>query len=210
MRYDSSSAGNHQVDMFVKVKETTPDEARWIYKIRNIYVYPNYTLQDTALNLNLAQKYRWYNVIDPNKDKTVRPFVFKNAILLKPGDVYNRNVHNNSLNRLVDLGPFSFVKNRFEDVTPDSADLDVYYFLTQYKRKSLSAEIIARQTSANYDGTQLNLSFRNKNTFKGAELFSLTFFTSTDKQFGSYQNGFNVYQFGVTPTLFVAALHQPV
>src|SRR6202012_4317142 len=199
MRYDSSSAGNHQVDMFVKVKETTPDEARWIYKIRNIYVYPHYTLRDTALKLDSAVKYRWYNVIDPKK--TVRPFTFKNAVLLHPGDVYNRTEHNNSLNRFIELGPFTYVKNRFEDVTPDSPFLDVYYFLTQAKRKSLTAEIIGRQTSANYSGTQFNLTFRNKNTFKGAELFSVNFFVSTDKQFGKYNNGLNVFQFGVHPSI---------
>lgn len=199
MRYDSTSAGNHQVDMFVTVKPTTPDQASWIYKIRNIYVYPKYSLRDTSLKLDSAVKYRWYNVIDPKN--TVRPFVFKNTVLLHPGDIYNRTEHTNSLNRFIELGPFTYVKNRFEDVTPDSAFLDVYYFLTQAKRKSLTAEIIARQTSANYDGTQLNLTFRNKNTFKGAELFTLNFFTSTDKQFGSYHNGYNVYQFGVQPSI---------
>jgi outer membrane protein insertion porin family len=198
MKYDSTITG-HQVDMFVKVKETTPDQARWIYQIRNIYVYPKYSLKDTSLKLDSAVRYRWYSVIDPKK--TVRPFLFKNTVLLHPGDTYNRTEHNNSLSRFTELGPFSFVKNRFEDVTPDSAKLDIYYFLTQYKRKSLTAEIIARQTSANYDGTQLNLIFKNKNTFKGGELFSTTFFTSTDKQFGSYNNGFNVYQFGVQPSL---------
>jgi len=199
MKYDSSSAGNHQVDMFVKVKETTPDEARWVYKIRNIYVYPHYSLQDTSLKLDSAVKYQWYNVV--GGQKTVRPFMFKNTVLLHPGDIYNRTQHNNSLNRFIELGPFTYVKNRFEDVTPDSAFLDVYYFLTQAKRKSLTAEIIARQTSANYDGTQLNISFRNKNTFKGAELFTVTFFTSTDKQFGAYNNGLSVYQFGVQPSI---------
>ncbi|MDB5137961.1 MAG: BamA/TamA family outer membrane protein [Mucilaginibacter sp.] len=199
MKYDSSSSGNHQVDMFVKVKETTPDEATWIYKIRNIYVYPHYTLKDTSLKLDSAVKYRWYNVIGGKK--TVTPYVFKNTVLLHPGDIYNRTEHNNSLNRFIELGPFTYVKNRFEDVTPDSAFLDVYYFLTQAKRKSLTAEIIGRQTSANYSGTQFNLTFRNKNTFKGAELFTLNFFVSTDKQFGSLNNGLNVYQFGVQPSL---------
>jgi len=199
MRYDSSSAGNHQVDMFVKVKETTPDEARWIYKIRDIYVYPHYSIKDTSLKLDSAIKYRWYNVIDPKN--TVRPFTFKNAVLLHPHDIYNRTQHNNSLSRFIELGPFTYVKNRFEDVTPDSAFLDVYYFLTQAKRKSLTAEIIGRQTSANYSGTQFNLTFRNKNTFKGAELFTVNFFVSTDKQFGTYKNGYNVYQFGVAPSL---------
>src|SRR6201996_300681 len=198
MRYDSTVAG-HQVDMFVKVKDETPDEARWIYSIRNIYVYPNYSLKDTSLKLDSAVKYRWYNVIDTKH--TVRPFTFKNSVLLHPGDIYNRTEHNNSLSRFIELGPFSFVKNRFEDVTPDSPKLDIYYFLTQAKRKSLTAEIIARQTSANYDGTQLNLSFKNKNTFKGAELLNVTFFASTDKQFGAYQHGFNVNQVGVSPSI---------
>lgn len=198
MKYDSTVAG-HQVDMYVKVKSSTPEEASWIYKIRNIYVYPKYSIRDTSAKLDSAVKYRWYNVIDPKK--TVRPFVFKNTVLLHPGDTYNRTQHNNSLSRFIELGPFSYVKNRFEDVTPDSAFLDVYYYLTQSKRKALTAEIIARQTSANYDGTQFNLTFRNKNTFKGAELFTLNFFTSTDKQFGSYNNGYNVYQFGVQPSI---------
>jgi len=198
MKYDSTIAG-HQVDMFVKIKETTPDEARWIYKIRNIYVYPHYSLTDSTLKKDSTVKYRWYNVV--GGQKTVKPFVFKNTVLLHPGDIYNRTEHNNSLNRFIELGPFTYVKNNFEDVTPDSPFLDVYYYLTQAKRKSLTAEILARQTSANYDGTQLDLTFRNKNTFKGAELLSVTFFTSTDKQFGSYQHGFDVYQFGVTPSL---------
>jgi outer membrane protein insertion porin family len=198
MKYDSTVAG-HQVDLYVKVKASTPDEASWIYKIRNIYVYPDYTLKDTTYKLDSAIKYRWYNVIDPQK--TVRPFVFKNTVLLHPGDIYNRTEHTYSLNRFVELGPFSYVKNEFQDVTPDSAYLDVYYFLTQAKKKSLTAEIIARQTSANYDGTELDVTFRNKNTFKGAELFSLTFLTSTDKQYGSYNHGYDVYQFGVEPSI---------
>jgi outer membrane protein insertion porin family len=198
MRYDSTIA-NHQIDMFVKVKDATPDEARWIYKIRNIYVYPRYSLRDTAVKLDSAVKYRWYSVIDPRH--TVKPFVFKNAVLLQPGEVYNRTEHNNSLNRMINLGPFSFVKNRFEDVTPDSALLDIYYQLTQYRRKSLSVDVLARQTSANYNGTQINLNFRNRNTFKGAELFTATLFGSSDLQFGGNSNGYNVYQVGIQPSI---------
>ncbi|MES2376153.1 MAG: BamA/TamA family outer membrane protein [Bacteroidota bacterium] len=198
MRYDSTIA-DHQVDIFVKVKETTPDQARWIYQIRDIYVYPRYNLRDTSTKLDSAERYRWYNVIDPRH--SVRAFMFKNAVLLHPGEVYNRTEHNKSLNRFIELGPFRYVKNRFEDVTPDSAKLDVFYYLTQYKRKSLQAEILGRQTSANFNGTQFNLTFRNKNTFKGGELFAVTGFVSSDIQFGARNNGYNVYQFGIKPSL---------
>lgn len=198
MRYDSTVAG-HQVDMFVKVKDATPDEARWVYKVRNIYVYPDYSIKDTALKLNTAVKYRWYNVIDTQH--TFKPYTFKNSVLLHPGDIYNRDEHTNSLSRFIELGPFKFVKNRFEDVTPDSARLDIYYFLTQQKRKSLTLDIVARQTSANYNGTQVDLNFKNRNLFKGAELLTVTLFASEDIQFGHYNNGYNVYQTGIQPSI---------
>ena len=198
MRYDSTVAG-HQVDMFVKVKDATPDEARWIYSVRNIYVYPDYSLKDTSLKLDSAVKYRWYNVIDPKH--LYRPYTFKNSVLLHPGDIYNRDEHTNSLSRFIELGPFKYVKNRFEDVTPDSAKLDIYYFLTQQKKKSIQAEIVARQTSANYDGTQIDLDLKNRNTFKGAELFDIKLFASRDLQFGKYNNGYNVYQVGIQPSI---------
>ena len=128
MRIDSTIK-DHKVDIYVKVKDETADQARRIYKINNIYVYPHYSIRDTSLKLDSAVKYRWYNVIDPKN--TVRPFVFKNSVLLKPGEVYSRGNHNKSLNRMINLGPFKFVKNRFEDVSADSAKLNVYYFLTQ-------------------------------------------------------------------------------
>ena len=198
MKIDSNIAG-HLVDIFVTVKRSTPDEARWIYSIRNIYVFPNYSIKDTAYKLNTAVKYKWYNIIDSTK--SVKPFVFQNTVLLQPGEIYNRTEHSNSLNRFISLGPFKYVKNEFEDVTPDSAKLDIYYFLTQYPKKSLQVELLGRQTSANYDGTQINLNFRNRNTFKGAELFQVTFFASKDFQFGSYNNGYNVFQVGVIPSI---------
>jgi outer membrane protein insertion porin family len=198
MRVDSTVKG-HQVDIYVKVKDQTADQARKIYKINNIYVYPHYTIRDTSLKLDSAVKYRWYNVIDPKN--TVRPFVFKNSVLLKPGEVYSRGDHNKSLNRMINLGPFKFVKNRFEDVSADSAKLNVFYFLTQYPKKSLQLDILERTTSANYAGTQVNLNWRNRNAFKGAEALTLTLFGSRDLQFSGQNSGYNVYQLGAQGVL---------
>ncbi|MFD0794983.1 BamA/TamA family outer membrane protein [Mucilaginibacter litoreus] len=194
-----STIENHQVDMIVSIKPETPAEAREIYTIRNIYVYPNYFLRDTNLHLDKAVPYRWYNLIDPRK--TARPYMFANTVLLHPGDVYSRTTHNNSLNRFINLGPYRNVKNKFEDVTPDSPKLDVYYFLTPYKRKSLQLELLGRTTSANYTGSQINLSWKNRNAFKGGELLTVTLFGSTDVQVGGQNSGYNVYQYGIQTSL---------
>jgi outer membrane protein assembly factor BamA len=198
MRVDSTVA-NHQVDIYVKVKNETPDQARRIYRINNIYLYPHYTLRDTALKLDSAVTYRWYHVIDTKN--TYRPFTFKNSVLLHPGDIYNRSDHNKSLSRFINLGPFKFVKNRFQDVSADSSKLDVYYFLTPYPKKSLQFELLGRTTTANYVGSQINLSWKNRNTFKGAEEFKVSLFASTDVQYSGQNSGYNVYQFGIQPTI---------
>lgn len=194
-----STVGNHQVDVILGIKPETPPQAREIYTIRNIYVYPNYSLRDTSLKLDQAYKYRWYNIVDPRN--TARPYLFANTVLLHPNDVYSRATHNNSLNRFINLGPYRYVKNRFEDVTPDSPKLDVYYFLTPYKRKSLQLELLGRTTSANYTGSQINLSWKNRNAFKGGELLTVTLFGSTDVQVGGQNSGYNVYQYGVQTSL---------
>lgn len=198
VRIDSTVA-DHKVDLTVRIKPETPERAREIYTIRNIYVNPNYSLRDTSLRLDKAYPYRWYNVIDPRK--TVRPYLFANTVLLHPNDTYSRTIHTNSLNRFINLGPYQSVKNRFEDVTPDSPKLDVYYFLTPYKRKSLQLELLARSTSASYTGSQINLSWRNRNAFKGGELLTVTLFGSTDVQVGGNNGGYNVFQYGIQPSL---------
>ncbi len=197
---DSTNIGDHQVDIDMQVINTTPGKARDIYKINQVYVYPNYSLRDTSLMKDRAVEYDHYNVIQ--KRLTVKPFVFKNTVQLRPGDVYNRTDHNKSLNKFINLGPFKYVKNRFEDVSADSSKLDVYYFLTQYPKKSLSFDVLGRTTSANYNGAQLNLNFRNRNTFKGAELLTVTLFGSTDAQVsGQFGGGHPLTQVGIQTTL---------
>lgn len=197
---DSTNIGNHQVDIDMQVINTTPGKARDIYKIKQVYVYPNYSLRDTSLMKDRAVLYDNYNVIQ--RRGTVKPFVFKNTVQLRSGDVYNRTDHNKSLNKFINLGPFKYVKNRFEDVSVDSPRLDVYYFLTQYPKKSLSFDVLGRTTSANYNGAQLNLNFRNRNTFKGAELLTVTLFGSTDAQVsGQFGGGHPLTQVGIQTTL---------
>ncbi|QKJ31442.1 BamA/TamA family outer membrane protein [Mucilaginibacter mali] len=198
MRIDTPIA-NHQLDVTVEVKPETADRARRIYSINNIYIYPNYTLRDTSLMLDKAERYRNYYVVQ--KREYVRDFVFKQVVQFQPGSTYSRTEHNKALNRFIELGPFKFVKNRFEDVKTDSPKLNVFYFLTPYQRKSLQFEVLGRTTSANFTGTQVNLSWRNRNAFKGAELLTVSLFGSTDVQVSGQNSGSNVYQAGVNTSL---------
>src|ERR1019366_3342916 len=76
--------------------------------------------------------------------------LFDEAMRFQPGDTYTRSDHNLTLSRLINLGVFNFVKNRFEIVQgTDSPMLNSYYYLTPMPKKSLHAEIFGTTKSDN-------------------------------------------------------------
>ncbi|HYK75751.1 MAG TPA: BamA/TamA family outer membrane protein [Daejeonella sp.] len=186
-----STNKKHKVDLYVNIKKTTPPKAKQSYTINNIYIYPNYKLRDTTtLSLQNAQPYDDFYIVDPKK--TFRPYVFKRAIFFHKNDLYNRTDHNLSLNRLVNLGTFKFVKNLFEDADSlGKPQLNAYYYLTPYPKKSIRAEITGKTNSANFTGSEFSISWRNRNAFKGAELLTVSAYIGTDVQISTVNKGYN-------------------
>ena len=89
------------VNEYVTIKQETNDKAWDIYTIKNIYIYPKYSLRDTAVKLDSAKLYDDYFVIDPKN--TIHPYVFRNVMSFHPGEPYNRADHNQALSRFIDL-----------------------------------------------------------------------------------------------------------
>lgn len=190
-----STVGNHEVDLIVKVKDETPERAKDIYKINDIVVYPNYSLRDTTANAgDNPVQYKDFTIID--KEDTFDPRIFDRTLYFHKGDIYNRTDHNLSLNRLVNLGTFKFVKNQFKPADTTGNYLDAFYYLTPLPKKSFRVEVLGKTNSANYTGTELNINWSNRNTFKGAELLTVSAFGGMEVQVSGQNNGFNVYRIG--------------
>jgi outer membrane protein insertion porin family len=206
-----STVADHQVDLIVKVKEETPTLALTQFKINKIIVYPNYTIGSDSVNPNpnAIEKYKDFTIIDP--EKTFKPKIFDRTLYFKKNDFYNRSNHNLSLNRLVNLGNFKFVKNQFVVADTLGNYLDAYYYLTPLPKKSIRMEVLAKSNSANYNGTELNANWSNRNTFKGAEMLTVSIFGGFEVQVSGQNNGFNVYRLGTEANLiwprFVAPFH---
>jgi outer membrane protein insertion porin family len=100
--------------------------------------------------------------------------VFSKTLLIKPHDIYKENDYNTSLSRLVSLGVFQFVKARFDPAsTADTNNkLNLYYFLTPSQKKAFRFEVTALTRSDNTTGTEVSVSWRHRNLFRGAELFT--------------------------------------
>lgn len=192
-----STVGQYEVDLIVKVKDETPAKAKEIYRIKDIVVYPNFSFRDTLSKNNSADKvktYKDFTIID--RKKTFEPRIFDRALYFKRNDVYNRTDHNLSLNRLVNLGTFKFVKNEFKVADTTGNYLNAFYYLTPLPRKSIRVEVLGKTNSANYTGTELNINWSNRNTFRGAELLTISAFGGMEVQVSGQNNGFNVYRIG--------------
>jgi hypothetical protein len=79
---------------------------------------------------------------------------------------------------------------------PDSAYLDVFYYLTPLPRKSLKAEITTITRSNDLNGSVITLSWRDRNIFKGGEHLSISGYAGSDVQFSGQFKGYNAIRFG--------------
>lgn len=182
-----SSIGNHKVNLTLKIKPSTSQVNRKIYHIRDIHVLADYgeiILGDTLNDKGKEVVFEGIKVND--RTDSFKPKIFSQAIGFRRGGRYSSNVQDISLSRLINLnGNFKFVKNTFNLVPrSDSALLDVYYYLTPLKAKSILLDVNASTKSNSFTGTNLSVSWLNKNTFGGAESLKITATAGLDFQVG--------------------------
>jgi outer membrane protein assembly factor BamA len=202
-----STIGKRKVNLTLEIKPSTSQKARKSYFIRNVNVITDPvepTFGDSLKGINNSIFYEGLTIYD--KAGSYKPQIFSNAIGFRNGSTYNTKVQDISLSRLINLnGNFKFVKNTFDFVPrSDSALLDVNYYLTTLKTKTFDVEINGVTKSNNYSGTNLNLSWLNRNTFKGAELLKITAKTGLDFQLGGISKTLgpiNTSRFGVEGSL---------
>lgn len=190
-----STIGNDKVNLYVKYKPEMPIQAKQIYKINDVFIYSGYNINTARADTARADTvlHAGYYVVD--RRKVFNPKVFERMMLFHPGDVYNRTDHNLTLSRLINLGTFKFVKNRFE-VVPDTFKLNSYYYLTPLPKKSLSAELGgSTRAPSNATGSDIAVRWRNRNAFKQAELFTLSAYVGSEVQVSS-QYGGNTFRMG--------------
>lgn len=199
-----STIGNNEVNLYVRLKPGTPRQAKELYTIKDVFIYANYRLNQTRTDSSSSRVdtstrnatfYQGYYVID--RQKRYKPKMFEQSMQFNQNDVYNRTDHNLSLNRLVNLGVFKFVKNRFEVANTPFAQLNSYYYLTPLPKKSLRLEIGGNTKSNNLVGSMFTLGWRNRNTFRAGELFTVSASAGAEVQYSSALKGYNVYRAGL-------------
>ncbi|MCJ8155147.1 BamA/TamA family outer membrane protein [Chryseobacterium sp. SSA4.19] len=213
---DSTISKNHKVELNVKLKDNTPELSTQQFSIDKVVVFPNYNIQDVKngkykipMDTDSIQKYAYQDIYVIDPQHKFKPKIFDRALYFKKGDLYNRTNHNLTLNRLISLGVFKFVKNEF--VVSDSLQhkFDAYYLLTPRELQSLRLEALGRTNSANYAGSELNLNWTHRNFFRGAEQFKASVYGAFDVQIGGPENAKNIFRAGSNVQLSIPRIVAP-
>lgn len=85
----------------------------------------------------------------------------------------------------------------------DTPKLNTYYYLTPLPKKSLKLELNGSTKSNNLTGSQISVSWRNRNTFKAGELLTITALGGFEVQYSGQLAGYNTYRGGLEANLAI-------
>jgi len=188
-----STIGNHLTNVNVRIKSITPDAALKPYTIRNINIFPSYQLRrDSILRKLEPLKYNDFNIYD-NRN-TFKPRVFDRLVFFKKGERYNRKDHNQSLNRMVNLGAFQDVRTEFLPIDSfKNNQLDLNIYLTPLKKNSLTFSVTGTNKSNNFVGSELKITQTKRNIFRGAEQLDISASGGFETQYSGQAKGIGSY-----------------
>ena len=194
-----TSEVNHNVTFKLTLKDSVPKNVLTVYRINNVYIDQDYSLNDIVTD-STKDTIRYQNNMFLGKETEIkiRPKVILRSVYLRKHEIYSRKNHNITLNRLMSMGNFKFVRIKFSDSDTSVAGfLDVTILMTPMPEHTFRSEIDLISKSNNYTGPRMNLSFLNRNTFNGTELLNLNLAASYEAQLSGKNK--NLYSYSFNP-----------
>lgn len=179
------------VNLRTMVKRTTPPRVRMVYRIGQINIHPGYRNGDTSI----LQPVTIRGINYYKESAYIKPRTVVRSVFLRRDSIYDRRMHQSTLGRLNGLGVFKFINVDITDLdTTYNGLLAVNIGLTPMPRKSLGLEVQFATKSNNFIGPGINVAFRNRNTFKGAELFVFNVRAYFEAQYSGQYKGQFTYE----------------
>jgi len=194
-----TSEVNHNVSLILTLAEDVPSNAFTVYRINNVLIDEEYSLNGEADKISKdTLKFQNYRFLGKESEMSIRPKVILRSVYLRKNEIYSRQNHNITLNRLMTMGNFKFVSIKFTDSdTLASGFLDAVLLMTPMPKHTFRVETDIVSKSNNYTGPRINLSYQNKNTFNGAELLNVNMAGSFEAQLSGKNK--NLFSYSLNP-----------
>jgi outer membrane protein assembly factor BamA len=184
-----TTAGIRQINTWLDFKPGLKAESYTAFRLNDIYVFDDYSIQNYHPDTLKVGNY--FYVSEKHK---LHPQTILNSVFFEKDSLYSRTDHYNTLRRLLGIGVFKFASARFTADSSLPGKLNVNVLLTPVRKISLSAEVNASVKSDNFAGPGLNLSYKDRNIFGGAELFTVTLAGFFDVQYSGDAKGQASYE----------------
>jgi len=191
-----SSLGKHLINLNLKIKPDIPLAASTAYSLEKVYIFDDFDLDNYTPDTTLINGYCYISNRHYFKPNTILDAVFLNSESL-----YSQRDHYNTLSYLMGLGVYKFANARFSITDTVKGRMSAGIYLTPQQRMSVGAEVSAAVKTNNYAGPGLNLNFKNRNTFRGAELFSVNLGGRFETQYSGDFRGETSYEITLDGTL---------
>ena len=182
-----------------------------IQKIRKVTVYTDYSFskKDTP-NLD-SVNYKGITFLAHKKIK-YNPKLLSESIFVKPNDVYADSLRNLTRKHLKSLRNFKVINIKYEPVDSLNNQLDVSILLTPLDKFSLDLETELTHSNIRDLGVSAKFSIVNRNIFKGAEIFKLSFLSSffnASQDANKEEQFFNSWEIGADMSLEIPRFVAP-
>lgn len=229
--YEVDSALNdNKIDITLKIEDRLlPDPknpGRFIkakhnrYIINKIYINPNYnpissktikydTLIKEVHQIKSHRPANYYYILYKGKLK-VKPQLLSQSVFIEDDEPFNLKDVQQTYRRFANLGAFNYTSIHFEDVVADTSSnsdipKEINCFVNLSRAPLQAYTIEAEGTNSGGDlGIGGNVTYQNRNIFRGAETFSLRFKGGLEAQRISKSSDaedkilfFNTYEYGV-------------
>ncbi|ULQ53341.1 BamA/TamA family outer membrane protein [Flavihumibacter fluvii] len=204
--YRVDSLHQAKADLYVTLKDMIPAEAKKVWHIGGITIYGNYTLErDSLIMQDSGRQEKQFTIID--RRNNYRTSLYERAIPIRQGQLYATSMHSLTIERLMNLNTYRFVKMAFTPV-PDSITpiLNTRIFLSPAKKQTMRFEISGNTKSNNYVGSEISVTYKNVNLNRGAEIFDFKITGGFDVQVGGQQASENAYSLTAEMNLYVPQL----
>lgn len=218
--YDLDSASSNyktNVDLIVSGDRILEVNRRYIkkplkiQKIRNVNIYTDYTFDTRNDPYNDIQSYESIKFIAHNEVK-YNTKLLSESIFIRPGQIYKDTLRNLTRQYLKSLRNFRTTNIRYDTITNSDDELDVNIFLTPSEKYTLGLETELTHSNIRDLGVSGKFSIMNRNTFRGAEIFKLSFlgsFFNASQGANTSRNFFNSWEIGSDLSLEVPRFVAP-
>ena len=192
-----TSTVNRTISLELTLKDSIPASSLIAYRINKVYIDQNYSLSDEVADSTKDRVIYQNTIFIGNEDQmNIHLKVILRSVYLRKYEIYSRENHNITLNRLMSMGNFKFVQVKFSNSdTTATGYLDATIHMTPMTKHTFRTELDLVTKSNNYSGPRMNLSLLNRNAFKGAELLSLSMAGSFEAQLSGVNKNLFSYSF---------------